>query len=143
MSDPFEVVQEEARLGLLEISAQLQRWQDLRQSSAAADVAEATKIKTSIKRTLAELNLDLDDLESTVNIAARDPTKYSLTAADIDTRRKFVVGMKSDAASMQAELDADSSSPTPAKKKGERQGLLGGCSSSSEPAEPAEPMNSK
>jgi hypothetical protein len=137
MADPFEVVHEEARQQILEISAQLQRWQELRRSSGAADAAEASKIKTSIGRSLAELNLDLSDLQSTVSIAARDPTKYHLTQADIDHRRKFVAEMQSDAAAVQAELDVDSS-PTPGKKKSERQGLLAGStSSSSDPVEPA------
>ena len=109
-SDPFEVVHEEARQQLLEISAQLSRWHELKQSSTDADGSEATRIKSTLSRSLGELTLDLQDLQATVNIAGRDPAKYSLTQQELDCRRKFVLEMQAEASSVQAELDADQSS---------------------------------
>ncbi|KAL1520273.1 hypothetical protein AB1Y20_023741 [Prymnesium parvum] len=143
-SDPFEVVQEEARHSLLEVSAQLRRWHELRSSGSSSDAAEASRLRASISRSLAELRLDLSDLHSTVDIAARDPAKYGLKPHEVASRRKFVAEAQAEAQRAQAELEGEGSGAKGEAKgaaKGERQGLLGAsCSSSSSPAEPAEPM---
>ena len=124
-SDPFEVVQEEARQQLLEISAQLSRWQDLKRSSTASD--EAGRVKSALSRSLGELTLDLQDLQATVNIAGRDPAKYSLTQQELDRRVQFVAEMQAEAKAVQVELDGVGG----ARSKGERQGLLGASKASS------------
>ena len=122
-SDPFEVVQEEARQQLLEISAQLSRWQDLKRSSTASD--EAGRVKSALSRSLGELTLDLQDLQATVNIAGRDPAKYSLTQQELDRRVQFVAEMHAEAKAVQVELDGVGG----ARSKGERRANAQQCPS--------------
>lgn len=136
MSDPFEAVQEEARHSLLEVSAQLSRWQALRGSSSPSELAEAASLHKAAARTLDELKLDLHDLQQTVDIASRDPAKYKLTPQDIENRRKSVFQMQSDAEAAQAELScSDSGGGNASSKKIERKGLLERKCSQSENAE--------
>ena len=84
MSDPFEVVQEEARQQMLEISAQLQRWHDLSQSSGAADAAEAVKLAAiGVRRRATCLNAE----ESMVLTAG--PTAFLRRGGDRHDRYRF------------------------------------------------------
>lgn len=131
--DPFESVQEEARLSLLELSERLAQWRDMRQS-APADAASTRK---SMLSTLSELQLDLQDLQATVDIASKEPSKYGLTLAELQRRRECVSSMQAEAASVKSELDAEQEQ----RARSERQGLLSGGSASSSGAYDTRPID--
>ena len=76
--DPYEVVQEDARRQLMDINAQLSHFDN------------DPRTKSQLLSAVGELEADLRDMQATVDIAARDPSKFNLTPAELDRRRAFV-----------------------------------------------------
>lgn len=83
--DPFCSVQTEVRDTLAEIQADLSKWQKLPAKSAKAE-----HLRQRILSTLSELQVDLQDMQSTIDIALKDPAKFALTPSELMARQEFV-----------------------------------------------------
>ena len=88
MADPFEIVEEEARMQLADVGARLTQWRVL--AASGKDKARASKVGDAILGVVSELSVDLDDMAATVDIAAKDPAKFGLSDAEISRRQQFV-----------------------------------------------------
>ena len=125
MADPFEIVEEEARMQLADVGARLTQWRVL--AASGKDKARASKVGDAILGVVSELSVDLDDMAATVGIAAKDPAKFGLSDAEISRRQQFVRASRAQAAEIRAEVEGTPSVQTPRREgaeRGERSGLL-------------------
>jgi len=125
MADPFEIVEEEARMQLADVGARLTQWRVL--AASGKDKARASKVGDAILGVISELSVDLDDMAATVGIAAKDPAKFGLSGAEISRRQQFVRASRAQAAEIRAEVEGTPSVQTPRREgaeRGERSGLL-------------------
>merc|ERR1712185_538982 len=85
---------------------------------------------------VSELQVDLQDMQATIDIALKDPAKFALTPSELMSRQTFVRDLQA-----QVNDSRDLLEPTPAAagrlaakaamNQADRNGLLAGCSSSS------------
>jgi hypothetical protein len=78
-------VQEDVSSTFADISNELAKWRKLPSKSPKAEPA-----RQKILSSLSELQVDLQDLQSTIDIALKDPTKFALTPSELMTRQEFV-----------------------------------------------------
>ena len=85
MSDPFHAVQGEVRATLEDIQADLLKWKKIPAKSPKSEPA-----KQRLLAALSELQVDLQDMQATIDIALADPAKFALTPSELMTRQEFV-----------------------------------------------------
>ena len=125
--DPYEVVQEDARRQLMDINAQLSHYDD------------DPRTKSQLLSAVGELEADLRDMQATVDIAARDPSKFNLTPAELDRRRAFVAETTAEVKEARKMLEGSPklgqrAARSAAKEASDRRGLFGDSGSSSSSA---------
>ena len=90
--DPFRAVQEEVRGTLTSIQSELTKWQRIPAKSPKSEPA-----RQRILSALSELQVDLQDMQATIDIALRDPAKFALTPSELMTRQDFVRDLQAQA----------------------------------------------
>jgi hypothetical protein len=70
-------------------------------------------MRQKITSALSELQVDLQDMQATIDIAIKDPAKFQLTPSDLMTRQEFVRDLQAQANDAQEELG--NSAMTPAR----------------------------
>ena len=131
--DPFVLVQEESSRTLLDVKAQMGQWKELSNSSSEMDQTEALQLKVRITSTLEELRQDLEDMQATVDIAAKDPAKFNIGQDELQRRRNFVSKTRKEANAISDTLEASKSRvmKNARKERSDRRGLLDGSGPSS------------
>lgn len=129
--DPFRAVQEDVTNTFADIENELAKWRKLPSKSPKVEPG-----RQRILSSLSELQVDLQDMQATIDIALKDPAKFALTPSELMTRQTFVREMQAQANDARDLLD-----PTPAASgrlaakaamtRVDRNELLSGCSSSS------------
>lgn len=121
-SDPFRAVQEEVQRQLADIQSDMARWQKLPAKSLKLESG-----RQSILSSLSELQVDLQDMQATIDIALKEPTKFALTPSELRARQNFVRDLQAEANDAKDIMMAEhASSSTRRKGKSDRQNLLGG-----------------
>ena len=90
--DPFRAVQEEVRGTLTDIQGELAKWRKLPPKSPKAE-----QWRQHILASLSDLKVDLQDMQATIDIALRDPTKFALTPSELMMRQDFVRDLQAQA----------------------------------------------
>jgi hypothetical protein len=98
--DPFHSVQNEVSQQLDDIIAQIKKWKKL---SSKSPKHEPTRQR--ILSSLSELQVDLQDMQATIDIALRDPGKFALTPSELMTRQTFVRDLQAQANDARDTLD--------------------------------------
>ena len=90
--DPFRAVQDDVTSTLADIQGELSRWRKLPQKSPKWEPA-----RQRIVASLSELQVDLQDMQATIDIALKDPAKFALTPSELMTRQDFVRDLQAQA----------------------------------------------
>jgi len=83
--DPFRAVQDDVNGTFTDIQNELAKWRKLPSKSPKVEPG-----RQRILSSLSELQVDLQDMQATIDIALRDPTKFALTPSELMTRQDFV-----------------------------------------------------
>ena len=95
------------------------RWQDLLNNSDTAGKEEFNWTANEIKNSIRSVEWDLEDLEETIGIVESNPSKFTLSKNEIDSRKAFITNVKR---AVQSIKDDINSSDTKAKvEKSNRQ----------------------
>ncbi|KAI9033343.1 syntaxin 6, N-terminal-domain-containing protein [Hyaloraphidium curvatum] len=100
MEDPFYAVRDDLSAALAGARSQLARWRGLART-AGKDAARAA---AELRAALADIDADVAELEQAVAVAARDPARFRLAAAEVAGRREFVAAARKEAAALRAAL---------------------------------------
>uniref|UniRef100_A0A7S4EYQ5 t-SNARE coiled-coil homology domain-containing protein n=1 Tax=Chrysotila carterae TaxID=13221 RepID=A0A7S4EYQ5_CHRCT len=122
MDDPWEDLEAEVNRQLAGVGSGVTRWR------VQKSVSEKASLKSSLLRMLTELDVDLQDMAATVEIATKDPAKFNLNAAELQRRREFVHTSQAQALEVRAELTEGEESGVAPKSRAanERHNLLSG-----------------
>mmetsp|Transcript_8560 Transcript_8560/g.14445 ORF Transcript_8560/g.14445 Transcript_8560/m.14445 type:complete len:256 (-) Transcript_8560:355-1122(-) len=123
MEDPWPPLEADVQRQLAEVGSTITRWRLLCDSS---ERSEAALLRASLLKMLTEMDVDLEDMSATVEIATKDPHKFGLDAAELQHRVDFVRISQQQAAELRAELiESDGRLTAKAdKERAERLGLL-------------------
>lgn len=102
--DPFRAVQEEVTQSFNSVQSEITKWQKLPAKSPKLEPA-----RQRILSKLSELQVDLQDMQATIDIALKDPAKFALTPSELMTRQTFVRDLQAQTNDARDLLD-----PTPA-----------------------------
>lgn len=91
-SDPFNIVKEELRKTINKTKSLLERYNVIVNEPSSTD--SSAKLLNEIRTNLRSISWDILDLEETINIASQNPSKFSLTSGDIESRRQFLTQTK-------------------------------------------------
>jgi hypothetical protein len=83
--DPFRAVQDEVTASFNSVQADIQKWQKLSTKSPKHE-----PMRQRIMSRVSELQVDLQDMQATIDIALKDPTKFALTPSELMARQSFV-----------------------------------------------------
>ena len=126
--DPFLVVEQDlVQNQLSQLGASLTQWR-------LANKGEKQNLGEKLSAMIQELQLDLSDLEETVQIASNDPQKFDLDERELQRRKVFIQNAQQQVFDARDEVQ-DRPMPTPQSARAERRGLLGETSSSTRDVE--------
>ena len=92
MADPFRAVQEEVSGNFSQIKDELAKWRKMPAKSPRKEEA-----RQNILGMVQELLVDLQDMQATIDIALKDPAKFSLTPHELMSRQEFVRALQAQA----------------------------------------------
>lgn len=101
--DPFRAVQEEVHGSLVDLKADFAKWQKLPSKSPKKE-QERQRLLSS----LSELQVDLQDMQATIDIALNEPTKFALTPSELMSRQDFVRDLQAQANDLRDVLETPS-----------------------------------
>jgi len=86
--------------------------------------SEKATLKSALLKILVELDVDLQDMDETVQIAGKDPEKFGLDKAELQHRRDFVQTSLSQTMEVRMELTGETTPAKGRREAAERIGLL-------------------
>ncbi|XP_075229137.1 syntaxin 6 [Lycorma delicatula] len=89
--DPFFVVKEEVSKALNKTRGLYRRWVELQEeisTNLSKDELEWTK--TELRNALRSIEWDLEDLEDTIGIVEKNPTKFKIDNKELTSRKNFI-----------------------------------------------------
>ena len=98
--DPFRAVQDEVSRQMADIQTEIVKWQRLPSKSPKHEPT-----RQRIVSSLSELQVDLQDMQATIDIALKDPAKFALTPSELMTRQTFVRDLQAQANDARDSLD--------------------------------------
>lgn len=98
--DPFRAVQDEVARQMADIQTEIVKWQRLPSKSPKHEPT-----RQRIVSSLSELQVDLQDMQATIDIALKDPAKFALTPSELMTRQTFVRDLQAQANDARDSLD--------------------------------------
>lgn len=102
--DPFYTVRNQVEQSLTGANALFARWRVLSKSNSSRNTDELRWHTEELKKTLKAVTWELQDLEDSVEVAAKSPQRFGLTVAEIGERRKFIANLKRQVLSISTEL---------------------------------------
>lgn len=91
LEDPFFVVKDEVSKALNKTRGLYRRWLELQDDSGlniSRDELEWTS--TELRNALRSIEWDLEDLEDTISIVEKNPTKFKIDNKELSSRRNFI-----------------------------------------------------
>ena len=98
--DPFRAVSQEVKGAVSDLKHEMAAYKKLPAKSPKAEMMRS-KIFTS----LSELQVDLKDMQATIDIALNDPAKFALTPSELMTRQEFVRDLQAQTNDMRDEFE--------------------------------------
>lgn len=94
MSDPFNIVKDELKRSINKTRSLIESYNVLLSTKSKDEPISndevGTKLLADIRTNLKSINWDIQDLEETITIASKNPAKFNLTNADLESRRLFI-----------------------------------------------------
>ncbi|XP_059614281.1 syntaxin-6 [Phlebotomus argentipes] len=100
LEDPFFVVKDEVFKALNKTRGLYLRWRELGDSSGA----EVEWTTTELRNSLRSIEWDLEDLEDTIGIVEKNPSKFKIDNRELITRRHFIEATRHEVKSMKDEI---------------------------------------
>ncbi|XP_058054936.1 syntaxin-6 isoform X1 [Anopheles bellator] len=100
MEDPFFVVKDEVFKALNKTRGLYIRWRELNDAHSGGSTAEADWTTTELKNSLRSIEWDLEDLEDTISIVEKNPSKFKIDNRELSTRRHFIDATRDEVKSM-------------------------------------------
>lgn len=121
--DPFFVVKEDVLKALNKTVNLYRRWNDIQAEPITVNLLreEIEWITTELRNSLRSIEWDLEDLEDTISIVEKNPTKFKIDANELNLRRKFIQDTRAEVKCMREKL---SYSKAVDKDKTSRQPLI-------------------
>jgi len=114
--DPFYTVKNQVELSLAGINALFTRWRVLSKSLSVKNADEYRWHTEEIKKTIGAIEWDLQDLEETVTVAAKEQQRFGLSQAEIIDRKTFIANLKKQVASISSEMQQAPPAPVASNK---------------------------
>eukprot|EP00092_Neocalanus_flemingeri_P011382 GFUD01012265.1.p1 GENE.GFUD01012265.1~~GFUD01012265.1.p1 ORF type:complete len:249 (+),score=81.18 GFUD01012265.1:73-819(+) len=90
LEDPFFVVKDEVMKALTKTRGLYERWKNGEEGKEFRTVEEQEWSATELKNSLRSIEWDLEDLEDTVQIVEKNPTKFRIDGAELAVRKGFI-----------------------------------------------------
>ncbi|EFX69800.1 hypothetical protein DAPPUDRAFT_113324 [Daphnia pulex] len=90
LEDPFFVVKDEVTKALNRTRGLYQHWQHLRKEGIVFSKDEVQKTTAELRNSIRSIEWDLEDLEDTIAIVEKNPSRFRLNSAEVVQRRFFV-----------------------------------------------------
>ncbi|XP_040152797.1 syntaxin-6 [Anopheles arabiensis] len=100
MEDPFFVVKDEVFKALNKTRGLYIRWRELNDAHSGGSTAEADWTTTELKNSLRSIEWDLEDLEDTISIVEKNPSKFKIDNRELSSRRYFIDATRDEVKSM-------------------------------------------
>lgn len=100
MEDPFFVVKDEVFKALNKTRGLYLRWRELNDALSGGTTAEAEWTTTELKNSLRSIEWDLEDLEDTISIVEKNPSKFKIDNKELSSRRQFIDATRDEVKSM-------------------------------------------
>lgn len=109
MEDPFFVVKDEVFKALNKTRGLYLRWRELSDALSGSTTAEAEWTTTELKNSLRSIEWDLEDLEDTISIVEKNPTKFKIDNKELSSRRQFIDATRDEVKSMKDRMSINRS----------------------------------
>ncbi|XP_026461567.1 syntaxin-6-like [Ctenocephalides felis] len=113
LEDPFFVVKDEVFKALNKTRGLYLRWLELGDASSSLGSAEAEWTTTELRNALRSIEWDLEDLEDTISIVEKNPSKFKIDNRELSSRRNFIDSTRHEVKSMKDKMSFNRSSRTP------------------------------
>ncbi|XP_058834063.1 syntaxin-10 isoform X1 [Topomyia yanbarensis] len=110
MEDPFFVVKDEVFKALNKTRGLYLRWRELNDAHSGGTTAEAEWTTTELKNSLRSIEWDLEDLEDTISIVEKNPSKFKIDNKELSSRRQFIDATRDEVKSMKDRMSINRNS---------------------------------
>nr|QUS48038.1 syntaxin-6 [Holotrichia oblita] len=104
LEDPFFVVKDEVFKALNKTRGLYLRWIELQDESVCITKEEIEWTNTELKNSLRSIEWDLEDLEDTIDIVEKNPSKFKIDNKELTTRKNFIDSTRAEVKSMKDKL---------------------------------------
>lgn len=104
LEDPFFVVKEEVLKALTKTRTLYERWRTVDDGAESRTSEEQEWTSTELKNSLRSIEWDLEDLEDTIQIVEKNPTKFRIEASELAVRKGFIESTKDEVRMMKERL---------------------------------------
>ncbi|KAK9711958.1 Syntaxin 6, N-terminal [Popillia japonica] len=104
LEDPFFVVKDEVFKALNKTRGLYIRWIELQDDSICITKEEVEWTNTELKNSLRSIEWDLEDLEDTIDIVEKNPSKFKIDNKELTTRKNFIDSTRAEVKSMKDKL---------------------------------------
>ncbi|XP_050514479.1 syntaxin-6 [Diabrotica virgifera virgifera] len=121
LEDPFFVVKDEVFKALNKTRGLFLRWSELQEDGICCTKDEVEWTNTELKNSLRSIEWDLEDLEDTIDIVEKNPSKFKIDNKELTTRKHFIDSTKNEVKYMKESINMSRSR---SKDRSARQPLL-------------------
>jgi len=100
LEDPFFVVKDEVLKALTKTRGLYERWRGGEEGREFRTAEEQEWAATELKNSLRSIEWDLEDLEDTVQIVEKNPTKFRIDGSELAVRKGFIEMTRDEVAQM-------------------------------------------
>lgn len=104
MEDPFFVVKDEVMRALTKTRGLHQRWEVSQEGKEFRTAEEQEWSVTELKNSLRSIEWDLEDLEDTVQIVEKNPSKFRIGGQELAVRRGFIESTREEVQQMKERI---------------------------------------
>ncbi|XP_017772405.1 PREDICTED: syntaxin-6 isoform X2 [Nicrophorus vespilloides] len=109
LEDPFFVVKDEVFKALNKTRGLYLRWIELQDDTVCITKNEVEWTNTELKNSLRSIEWDLEDLEDTIDIVEKNPSKFKLDNKELTTRKNFIDSTREEVKSMKDKINMNRS----------------------------------
>ncbi|XP_019865381.2 syntaxin-6 [Aethina tumida] len=104
LEDPFFVVKDEVFKALNKTRGLYLRWTELQDDSICITKDEIEWTNTELKNSLRSIEWDLEDLEDTIDIVEKNPSKFKIDNKELTIRKSFIDTTREEVKSMKDKI---------------------------------------
>ncbi|XP_076263208.1 syntaxin 6 [Rhynchophorus ferrugineus] len=105
LEDPFFVVKDEVFRALKKTRGLYRRWSEFQNDSDLITKDEIEWTNTELKNSLRSIEWDLEDLEDTIEIVEKNPSKFKIDNKELTKRKNFIDSTKNEILSMKEKIN--------------------------------------